>query len=395
MHNEFDKSQLQEFYRSGLLDDVVPFWLKNGVDREYGGLISSLTQSGGIADSDKSVWIQGRFAWLLGELYNHPLCQSNPNRSAWLETAEKTLSFVKEHAFDNRDGRMWFHLTRDGRPIRKRRYSYSESFAAIAFGELALATQKQEYADLAEQCFKQFVSHSLNPQGVEPKFTGVRPCKSIGFPMITINTASELKQSIGLESADQWIEDSIRSIQNDFMKPEIECVMETVTDDGEISDHFNGRTLNPGHAIEGAWFIMAEGKKRASQDMIDTGLRMLDWMWNRGWDKKYGGLLYFTSVNELPVQDYWHDMKFWWPHNEAVIATLLAFELTGDEKYLQWHRLVHRWAHKYFADPEHGEWYGYLRRDGRISSPLKGNLWKGPFHLPRMQLQCWDILDRM
>lgn len=395
MHNEFDKSQLQEFYRSGLLDDVVPFWLKNGVDREHGGLISSLTQSGGIADSDKSVWIQGRFAWLLGELYNHPLCQSNPNRSAWLETAEKTLSFVKEHAFDNRDGRMWFHLTRDGRPIRKRRYSYSESFAAIAFGELALATQKQEYADLAEQCFKQFVSHSLNPQGVEPKFTGVRPCKSIGFPMITINTASELKQSIGLESADQWIEDSIRSIQNDFMKPEIECVMETVTDDGEISDHFDGRTLNPGHAIEGAWFIMAEGKKRASQDMIDTGLRMLDWMWNRGWDKKYGGLLYFTSLNELPVQEYWHDMKFWWPHNEAVIATLLAFELTGDEKYLQWHRLVHRWAHKYFADPEHGEWYGYLRRDGRISSPLKGNLWKGPFHLPRMQLQCWDILDRM
>ena len=395
MHNEFDKSQLKEFYRSGLLDDVVPFWLKYGVDHEHGGLISSLTQSGEVADSDKSVWIQGRFAWLLGELYNHPLCQDNPNRSLWLETAEKTLSFVKKYAFDDTDGRMWFHLTRDGQPIRKRRYAYSESFAAIAFGELALATQKQEYADLAERCFQQFVSHSLDPQGVEPKFTDVRPCKSIGFPMITINTASELRQSIGLESADQWIEDSIRSIQNDFMKPEIECVMETVTDDGEISDHFDGRTLNPGHAIEGAWFIMAEGKKRANQNMIDTGLLMLDWMWNRGWDKEYGGLLYFTSVDELPVQEYWHDMKFWWPHNEAVIATLLAFELTGNEKYLQWHQQVHQWAHKHFADPEHGEWYGYLHRDGRISSPLKGNLWKGPFHLPRMQLQCWEILNRM
>ncbi|MDE0936767.1 MAG: AGE family epimerase/isomerase [Mariniblastus sp.] len=395
MHNEFDKSQLKEFYRSGLLDDVVPFWLKYGVDHEHGGLISSLTQSGEVADSDKSVWIQGRFAWLLGELYNHPLCQDNPNRSLWLETAEKTLSFVKKYAFDDTDGRMWFHLTRDGQPIRKRRYAYSESFAAIAFGELALATQKQEYADLAEQCFNQFVSHSLDPQGVEPKFTDVRPCKSIGFPMITINTASELRQSIGLESADQWIDDSIRSIQNDFMKPDIECVMETVTTDGKISNHFDGRTLNPGHAIEGAWFIMAEGKKRANQNMIDTGLLMLDWMWNRGWDKEHGGLLYFTSVNELPVQEYWHDMKFWWPHNEAVIATLLAFELTGNEKYLQWHQQVHQWAHKHFADPEHGEWYGYLHRDGRISSPLKGNLWKGPFHLPRMQLQCWEILNRM
>mgnify|MGYP001129288889 FL=1 len=395
MHNEFDKSKLQEFYRSGLLDDVVPFWLRHGVDHKHGGLISSLTQSGEVADSDKSVWIQGRFAWLLGELYNHPLCQSNPDRSLWLETAEKTLSFVQKHAFDDTDGRMWFHLTRDGQPIRKRRYAYSESFAAIAFGELALATQKQEYADLAEQCFQRFVSHSLDPQGVEPKFTEVRPCKSIGFPMITINTASELRQSIGLESADQWIDDSIRSIQNDFMKPEIECVMETVTADGEISDHFDGRTLNPGHAIEGAWFIMAEGKRRANQDMIDTGLQMLDWMWNRGWDEEYGGLLYFTSVNDLPVQEYWHDMKFWWPHNEAVIATLLAYELTGNEKYLKWHQQVHHWSHKHFADPEHGEWYGYLHRDGRISSPLKGNLWKGPFHLPRMQLQCWEILNRM
>ena len=112
--------------------------------------------------------------------------------------------------------------------------------------------------------------------------------------------------------------------------------------------------------------------------MIDTGLQMLDWMWNRGWDKEHGGLLYFTSVNELPVQEYWHDMKFWWPHNEAVIATLLAYELTGNEKYLQWHQQVHQWAHKHFADPEHGEWYGYLLRDGRISSPLKGNSLERP-----------------
>ena len=46
-----------------------------------------------------------------------------------------------------------------------------------------------------------------------------------------------------------------------------------------------------------------------------------------------------------------------------------------------------------FADEEHGEWYGYLHRDGRVSVPLKGNLWKGPFHLPRMQLVCWKLIE--
>jgi N-acylglucosamine 2-epimerase len=85
-------------------------------------------------------------------------------------------------------------------------------------------------------------------------------------------------------------------------------------------------------------------------------------------------------------------MKFWWPHCEAIIATLLAWSLTGDEKYARWHQQVHEWSFRHFADPEFGEWYGYLHRDGRVSAPLKGNMWKGPFHLPRMLWYCSRLL---
>ena len=102
---------------------------------------------------------------------------------------------------------------------------------------------------------------------------------------------------------------------------------------------------------------------------------------------------YFRDLRGLPVQDYWHDMKFWWPHCEALIATLLAWTLTGDEKYARRHRQVHEWSFRHFPDPEFGEWYGYLHRDGRVSVPLKGNMWKGPYHLPRMLWYCWRLLD--
>ncbi len=122
---------------------------------------------------------------------------------------------------------------------------------------------------------------------------------------------------------------------------------------------------------------------------------MLDWMWQRGWDDEYGGMLYFVDVNRLPVQEYWHDMKFWWPHNETVIAPLLAWSLTGEAKYADWHTKIHDWSYQHFPDREHGEWFGYLHRDGRLSVPLKGNLWKGPFHLPRMQLYAWKLLEQM
>lgn len=382
-------NSLLETYRDGLLNDTLPFWLKHSVDKEHGGFITALDRDGSIVDTDKGVWQQGRFTWLLGELYNNV-----EQRPEWLETALHGIRFIDDHCFDKSDGRMWFHLTREGTPIRKRRYAFSEAFAAIAYGELAQATGREEFAEKAEATFKRFIDHNLNPQGVEPKFTDARPTRGIGFPMITINTAQELRESIGLNEADEWIDRSIDSIRKFHIKEDIECVVETVGANGELLDHFDGRTLNPGHAIEGAWFIMAEGKHRNDNSLIQLGCQMLDWMWQRGWDNEHGGMLYFTSVDEKPVQEYWQDMKFWWPHNETTIATLMAFHLIGDSKYKGWHRQVHDWAYNHFADSEHGEWFGYLRRDGTISNTLKGNLWKGPFHLPRMQLMCWQLLEQ-
>jgi len=119
---------------------------------------------------------------------------------------------------------------------------------------------------------------------------------------------------------------------------------------------------------------------------------MLDWMWTRGWDDQHGGLFYFRDLSNKPPQEYWHDMKFWWPHDEAIIATLLAHELTGDLRYAQWHQQVHDWSYAHFADRQHGEWFGYLDRQGQPSTTTKGNLWKSFFHHPRMQWFCWQQL---
>ncbi len=386
---------LKNLYRDGLLKDVLPFWLSHGVDSEHGGIMAALDRDGSLLDTDKSVWQQGRFTWLLGELYNHPYCTSHPDRDRWLQIAIRNIEFMESHCFDPEDGRMWFHVTREGKPLRKRRYAFSESFAAIAFGEIAKATGDSKYVDRAQQCFQRFVNHNLNPQGVEPKFTDVRPTRGIGFPMICINTAQQLRDSIGLSDAKQWIDRSIDDIRTYFVKQDLKCVMETVGPKGQLIDHFDGRTLNPGHAIEGAWFIMAEGKHRNDLALVELGCQMLDWMWDLGWDNEFGGLLYFVGVDGKPVQEYWHDMKFWWPHNETIIATLLAYQLTGSSKYKEWHTKIHDWTYQHFPDSEHGEWFGYLRRDGAVSSQAKGNLWKGPFHIPRMQLVCWEILDAM
>lgn len=381
------RDELIAIYRDGLLGNTLPFWTTHCVDREHGGFMMALARDGTLLDTDKGVWQQARFTWLLGELYNNV-----EPRQEWLELAKHGAAFLDQYCFDPSDGRMWFHLTREGKPIRKRRYAFSESFAAIAYGELAKATGQARYEAKAKQAFRSFIGHNLDPQGVQPKFTDTRPTRGIGFPMITIATAQELRESIGLSEAQEWIDRSIDDIRRYHLKEDIQCVMETVSPSGEIIDHFDGRTLNPGHAIEGAWFMMREGKLRGDDELIRTGCQMLDWMWQRGWDTQHGGMLYFVDVKGLPVQEYWHDMKFWWPQNETIIATLLAYSLTGDPKYAKWHQMIHDWTYSHFPDPQHGEWFGYLHRDGSLSSTLKGNLWKGPFHMPRMQLVCWQVL---
>ncbi|MFC5410364.1 AGE family epimerase/isomerase [Larkinella bovis] len=384
---------LRSFYRNQLLENTVPFWFPRSFDREHGGFLLMRDADGSLIDDDKAVWIQGRATWLLATLYN-----TVEPRPEWLEGARLGYDFLNTHCFDS-DGRMFFHVARDGRPIRKRRYFFSETFYVIAAAAYAKALAQagdpasEAVAASARSAFGNCIRFASTPGLLPAKFTDTRPAIGIGTPMIMINTAQQLRDTIGDPRCDDWISTWIEQIQEKFVKDDIRCVMEQVAPDGSIIDHIDGRTLNPGHAIEGAWFILHEAMHRKDDQLKDLGCRMLDYMWERGWDQQHGGILYFRDVFGKPVQEYWQDMKFWWPHNETIIATLLAFLLTGDEKYARWHRMVHQYAYDHFLDQAHGEWFGYLHRDGRVAQTAKGNLFKGPFHLPRQEWYCLQLLD--
>lgn len=383
-------SEKKNFYQKQLLEDTIPFWFPKSYDEEFGGYLLMRDRDGSLIDTDKAVWIQGRAAWLLSTLYN-----TVEPRKEWLDGAKLGVDFLLNKCFAP-DGQMYFHVTREGEPIRKRRYFFSETFAAIALAAYAKASGDETMAEKAREIFGTCIAYADGTKKIEPKFEDTRPAKGIGVPMIMINTAQQIRETIGDPRCDEYISKWINEIKDNFVKDDIRCVMEQVAPDGSIIDHIDGRTLNPGHAIEGAWFILHEAKYRNNDpELIELGCKMLDYMWERGWDKEHGGILYFRDVYGKPVQEYWQDMKFWWPQNETIIATLLAYTMTGNEKYKKWHQQIHDYAYEKFHDKEFGEWYGYLHRDGRVSQPAKGNLFKGPFHLPRQEWYCMKILDKI
>lgn len=387
MYSIKELEALAAFYSNQLLNSTIPFWFPRSFDQEQGGFLLMRDADGTLIDDDKAVWIQGRATWMLSTLYN-----TVEQKPAWLAGAKLGYDFLNKHCFDT-DGQMFFHVTRDGKPIRKRRYFFSETFYVIAAAAYAKASGDKEAAANARRVFDLCIQYATTPGLLQPKYTNTRPSKGIGVPMIMMNTAQQLRDTIGHAPCDEWISKWIHEIETYFVKDDIQCVMEQVAPDGSIIDHIDGRTLNPGHAMEGAWFILHEAKHRNNDPhLISLGCRMLDYMWERGWDKEQGGILYFRDVYNKPVQEYWQDMKFWWPHNEVIIATLLAYLMTGNPKYAEWHKMVHDYAYAHFLDTQYGEWFGYLHRDGSVAQTAKGNLYKGPFHLPRQEWYCMQLL---
>jgi N-acylglucosamine 2-epimerase len=328
---------------------------------------------------------------MLATLYN-----TVEPREEWLNLARHGVDFIHRYCFDS-DGRMLFTLTREGKPLRKRRYVFSEIFTIMALSAFGQAVNDKEIKDEAFDLFKRVLTN-LETRGILTPKTNpeVRPMKGLSIPMCMIVAAQELRKAQPDPMLDRVIDQNIATVEHDFMKPEFKCVLETVGPNGEFLDNFDGRLVTPGHAIEVGWMILEEARLRNKDlHLIDLGTKIIDWSMNIGWDQEYGGLYYYRDAKGHPSTEYWHDMKFWWPHNEAIIGSLLAYQLTGDEKYSHMHRIVHDWAYTHFPDATYGEWYGYLHRDGTISTPLKGNMWKGFFHLPRMQWYCWQRLEEM
>ena len=383
-----------ESYKKDLTENIMPFWMKYGLDRENGGVYTCVDRDGSLMDTTKSVWFQGRFAFICSFAYNNV-----EKNQEWLDAAKSTLEFIEKHCFDEQ-GHMYFSVTAEGKPLRKRRYVFSETFAAIAMSEYALATGDLHWAKRAIQVFEDTQRFLATPGFLPAKFEADVKLQGHSIVMILINVGSCIRKVVDDPKLTQQIDESIEKLRKYFIHPEFKCLLETVGENGEFIDTNMTRTINPGHCIETSWFIMEEAKLRGwDKPMLDMALQVFDWSWDWGWDKQYGGIINFRDCKNLPPQDYSQDMKFWWPQCETIIASLYAYLGTGDEKYLYRHERISEWTYAHFPDAEYGEWYGYLHRDGTVAQPAKGNLYKGPFHIPRMMIKgymlCQEILKKL
>ncbi len=385
-----DKTKLKSIRESirEQLDGCIEFWLKNGIDKINGGVYTCLDRTGKIYSTDKSVWMQGRCAWTFSWL-----CKTYGVKEEWFGAAKSCLDFMEKYCINRDKGdRMYFTVTEEGLPLRQRRYFYSETFYSMANAEYYGITGEKEYLDRAIRAYNTYwdLWHGASdPTGLGSKtIPETRTGRAFGYPMIYLNMTSILSRvdPEHKEIYDARAEECVNDIFKYHVHPELKCLLENVGPNGEARLNFtDGRIVNPGHDIEGAWFILEYAKRSGKTELIPKCEEIFNNAINAGWDHEYGGLLYFIDALGLPPEAYEHDMKLWWPHNEILIASLMLYRETGKEEYLEHFERTFDYCVEHFYDKEYGEWYGYLRRDGLPTMPsTKGSTFKGPFHLPRM-----------
>jgi N-acylglucosamine 2-epimerase len=382
--------KLAQQYRAELLDNILPFWMDFSRDEKNGGFFTCLDRQGKVFDSDKFIWLQGREVWCFSYMYNN----IEP-RKEWLDMALHGADFLEKYGRDAQ-GNWYFSLTADGRPLVQPYNIFSDCFACMGFASLNKATGDERYKQIALETFENIIRRKDNWKGIYNKaYPGTRPLRNFSLPMILCNLALELEHIIGTERVNGFIPTVVEEVMDVFYQPESGLILENVNPDGSFADCFEGRLLNPGHAIEAMWFIMDLGERLQNKALIEKAceitLRTIDY----GWDKEYGGIFYFLDIKGYPSQHLEWDQKLWWVHVEALVALSKGYKLTGDARCAEWFMKLHEYTWKHFKDNEYGEWFGYLNRRGELLLPLKGGKWKGCFHIPRSLYQVWKTLETL
>ena len=385
-----DFESLAKQYQKELLDKVIPFWEKNSKDELFGGYFTCLDRQGKVFDTDKFVWLQARQVWMFSSLYNR--VEQKPE---WLEMAEHGARFLMEHGHDGQLN-WYFSLNREGKPLVQPYNIFSDCFATMAFGQLYQATGNDKYAAIAKQIFMNILARENNPKGQYNKLVpDTRPLKGFSFPMILCNLSLEIEYLLDSDLVSQTIDEAIYEVMDVFYQPESGLILENVTPEGHFSDSFEGRLLNPGHAIEAMWFIMDLAERKKDEKLMQKAVKIVLDTLNYGWDQKFGGIFYFLDVKGHPTQQLEWDQKLWWVHIETLISLIKGYQHTGSKECLQWFEKVHDYTWSHFADSENNEWFGYLNRRGEVLLPLKGGKWKGCFHVPRGLYQVWQTLEKL
>lgn len=381
---------LRDLYQRTLLEDVIPWWVRHAIDAR-GGINTCIRDDGVLVSRDRWNWSQWRAVWVFSRLYN-----TVAPRPAWLDIARGIYAFLAAHG-PQTDGHWPLLLDGDGQVLRGFESIYGDGFAIYGLVELWRATREDRLLAQAMQTFDA-AEHSLRGPEPPPAWPYPIPAGRLahGISMLFSLVYEELAKATGEPRVRVAAELHHRRVMDQFLRKDRGLLLEWLTPDGAEVPPPEGTVCLPGHAIESMWMQIHLARARGDDATIDRAVEAVRTHLERGWDPEYGGLFLGIDADGRDSVAWPHaEKKLWWPHTEALYATLLAYECRRQPWALAWHHRIREWSYARYPVAGHGEWRQKLDRQGREYAETVALPVKDPFHLPRALLLCCEVLDRL
>ena len=387
-----DLGALGAFLKKELLESVVPFWESNAIDAR-GGINTCIRDDGILVSRDKWLWSQWRAVWVWSTLYSRI-----ERRQRWLEIADGIRKFAERTGWDEEAQGWNLRLSGEGEVLDGPKSIYVDGFAIYGLTAFVRATGDEGAAALARKTADSVLKRLEAPHDTIPAWPYPTPkgARIHGLPMIFSIVMWELGQVLGdgkyLAAAVSMSDD----IFANFHRKDRDVIVERIAEDGCEYPAPLGTAIVPGHAIEDMWFQTHIARDSGDKARIAEAARLTLRHLELGWDEEFGGILLAVDADGREEVGWsFADTKLWWPHTEALYGTLLAYEHTRDERFLEWYTKVHEYVFSHYPVARHGEWTQKLDRRGKPITEVVALPVKDPFHLPRALIYCVDVLERL
>lgn len=383
---------LSSYYRDHLFTSVLPFWTSHAIDHT-GGINTCIGDDGRVISRDKWLWSQWRAVWVFSHLYNN--FGRDPR---WLGYARHIYEFSVKHGWDAAEKSWRLCVDQDGKVVRACESIYVDAFAIYGLVEYARASGAPEPLVHAGRTADALLDKLKLPHDRLPHFPYPVPegAHVHGIPMMMSFVFWDLSRELNHEHYRTAARAFSADVMSSFYRPDRDAVLERISRDGAEFPPPLGTAVVPGHVIESMWFQAHIARDLGDSELLEKACRLIRRHLEFGWDQKYGGLLLAIDIDGRPEVGWdYADTKLWWPQTEALYATLLAYELTGEPWCLEWHQRIHDYCFSHYPVPGAGEWRQKLDRRGAPITDTVALPVKDPFHLPRALMYSIESLDRV
>ena len=428
-------SELKAFYIDHLFSVLLPFWMREGIDRENGAFFTCFNNAGDrLVSKNKYIWSQGRFLWMLSRLAWAFSDRMEPKLTAQvMDAAHAGARFLMSHALLP-DGSSAWVLDEKGRAILTDRKGNriqpepgdrldlgiaADQFLAYGMSEYARAANDRDAYEWTRHLYDSIVDRERRGEARRFPHDLPKGFRSHGTPMGMLELSQELadvaihfREPSAFRLA-ECARVSMAETLSTFVRPEKQTLLEYVGMDGEPAwDEMLGSFCNPGHSLEDAWFIIHFARRIGDDASLRKAIEVVRWMTDKCWDSKCGGLPQFAhneggeprgkvhAHNEgdhmlVELRENWSN-KLWWVHSEALYALILAWEHSRDSWFLDTYWKYHEYVFRTFPhpDPGIGEWIQIRDRAGMPEEKIVALPVKDPYHITRAFMHIVKSLER-